>query len=66
MNKTIQESFDFIGLYQLEDKTITSGIVEFFENNPDLHHDGVSAAGKNNGQATSLGTGLFLRLMANF
>ena len=25
-----------------------------------------TAAGKNNGKATSLGTGLFLRLMANF
>ena len=48
MNKIIQEPIDFIGLYQLEDKTITNGIVEFFENNPNLHHDGVSAAGRNN------------------
>ena len=48
MNNTIQESLDFIGLYQLEDKTIAPGIVEFYENNPNLHHDAVSGAGKNN------------------
>ena len=60
MNNTIQEPIDFIGLYQLEDKTIAPGIVEFYENNPNLHHDAVSGAGKNNEIVKSRDISLFI------
>ena len=60
MNNTIQESLDFIGLYELEDKTIAPGIVEFYENNPNLHHDAVSGAGKNNEIVKSRDISLFI------
>ena len=70
MNNTIKESLDFIGLYELEDKTIAPGIVEFYENNPNLHHDAGSGAGKNNeivniGYYISSYTGLFLNIIIN-
>ena len=66
LNPSINASFSAFYMFGLDVLLVMPSINYAIAENWEIMLLSQTAAGKNNGQATSLGTGLFLRLMANF
>ena len=65
-NPSLNASFSAFYMFGLDVLLVMPSINYAIAENWEIMLLSQTAAGKNNGQATSLGTGLFLRLMANF
>ena len=54
VNLSTQKSPNFIGCWYLEDKSISKGIIDFFENNQSLQKKGSTAKGIEENRKKSL------------